>query len=489
MELSRGDLMAYDAELSRVEGAAAEWVRRRVSAYLDAYPQASVAEAREFAKAVVGEAVDSYGDAASEAAAGLYDSLAEAAGRDLPAAAVDDSDVSSYVDDAVRYQARKLAHGAPSAFAEGCAACASDQVSRRANATMMANVGRDGVRYARVPLGVETCDFCVMLASRGFVYHTRAAAGEMSHWHRNCRCKVIPGIADDFTVEGYSGEQYEAIARAHAEIDADGTLTPEQRQSAKAALQEYDATEYYAAYRESGVAGRVKASGARRRARRNDALFASAEGDPEKLARYVAGARSESDLMYRTARAVGDMAARRDWASVAALRDVAESTRRGLAAGSDAPAGNGGVPPAFALRFISRSDDLYQNAGRIEPIDGFEDICIHSDGLGFYYKPSGGEAYQSLSVRELGEGLRSSSDYHGGPIRLIACDSGFGGDCAAQFLANEMGVDVLAPTQTVYVEPDGRMILARNDGEYEKVRDGIIGSTGKWVVFRPEVAP
>ena len=38
-------------------------------------------------------------------------------------------------------------------------------------------------RFARVPSGAETCDFCLMLASRGFAYHTEAAA---SHAHSNC---------------------------------------------------------------------------------------------------------------------------------------------------------------------------------------------------------------------------------------------------------------------------------------------------------------
>lgn len=47
-------------------------------------------------------------------------------------------------------------------------------------------------RYARVPSGFETCDFCIMLASRGPVYHTERSAGAFDHWHANCRCRVVP---------------------------------------------------------------------------------------------------------------------------------------------------------------------------------------------------------------------------------------------------------------------------------------------------------
>lgn len=145
-----------------------------------------------------------------------------------------------------------------------------------------------------------------------------------------------------------------------------------------------------------------------------------------------------------------------------------------------------GVPPNLSLRFLNSPDRLYRDAGRIQPINGCEDVCIHSDGLGFYYTDADGESFSQISVSELGSSLRESPDYHGGPIRLIACDSGFGdGDNAAQFLANEIGVDDLAPSQTVYVDSDGTMILARSDEEAFEVLAGIIKSSGEWIVFRP----
>lgn len=48
------------------------------------------------------------------------------------------------------------------------------ELKRSAGQTMMENAARDPLkpRFARVPGGGETCKFCLMLASRGFVYHT-----------------------------------------------------------------------------------------------------------------------------------------------------------------------------------------------------------------------------------------------------------------------------------------------------------------------------
>ena len=57
------------------------------------------------------------------------------------------------------------------------------------------------VRFARVPQG-PSCGFCIMLASRGFVYATRQSAGEFTRFHDNCDCRIVAGI-NGVEVEGY----------------------------------------------------------------------------------------------------------------------------------------------------------------------------------------------------------------------------------------------------------------------------------------------
>lgn len=61
------------------------------------------------------------------------------------------------------------------------------------NRTTKHNAIRNGLRYARVPSG-KACAFCLMLASRGFVYLSKISAGEdKGHYHNHCHCAVVAG--------------------------------------------------------------------------------------------------------------------------------------------------------------------------------------------------------------------------------------------------------------------------------------------------------
>ena len=59
--------------------------------------------------------------------------------------------------------------------------------------TFFENVKQDAkktgtqVRYARIARP-KCCDFCLMLAGRGAVYHSEQSAGEMTKYHDSCRC-------------------------------------------------------------------------------------------------------------------------------------------------------------------------------------------------------------------------------------------------------------------------------------------------------------
>ena len=59
--------------------------------------------------------------------------------------------------------------------------------------TMQANGAREKLRFQRVPRGAaDTCDFCVMLASRpSWVAYTSNAAAQAGS-HDNCHCVVAP---------------------------------------------------------------------------------------------------------------------------------------------------------------------------------------------------------------------------------------------------------------------------------------------------------
>lgn len=56
--------------------------------------------------------------------------------------------------------------------------------------TVMQAAHKDKAAYARIP-EPGACEFCLMLASRGFVY-SKDTAGETRKFHGKCRCNVLP---------------------------------------------------------------------------------------------------------------------------------------------------------------------------------------------------------------------------------------------------------------------------------------------------------
>jgi hypothetical protein len=64
--------------------------------------------------------------------------------------------------------------------------------------TMVDNSMRDPAkpRYRRVLSSSKSshCDFCKMLAGRGYVYHTKDTAGAGKHWHDRCGCELELGF-------------------------------------------------------------------------------------------------------------------------------------------------------------------------------------------------------------------------------------------------------------------------------------------------------
>ncbi len=206
--ISRNEFNAYNLAVEQIGNKAASDVESSVLNWCRQNPDASVAEKREAAKLIMEGYVQGYDDVASEFAAEWYDYRAKSEGISLDRA-ITMAVYSPEKSDAVaRYQAKKLAKGGDAAFAKACGEYAKNDALRSLNETIIANVGRDrdkGARFARVPAGAETCTFCLMLASRGAVYHSRKTAGEFKHFHRNCDCKVVPGFEDNPDAELVEG--------------------------------------------------------------------------------------------------------------------------------------------------------------------------------------------------------------------------------------------------------------------------------------------
>lgn len=208
--IPREQFDAYNRAVANLSDGAQREIESGIWAWLqtDEGRAASVAECREYAKGVMSGVIQRYDDAAGSLAAEWYDKQAADNHAKLPAAITATVYNPDTVDETARYQAKKLAKGDLRGFAKYCGELGRNDVLRSLNETVIANVGRDrkvGVRFARVPTGAETCTFCIMLASRGAVYHTRKTAGEFRHFHRKCNCKVVAGFEDDPDAELVEG--------------------------------------------------------------------------------------------------------------------------------------------------------------------------------------------------------------------------------------------------------------------------------------------
>jgi len=196
MRISQGDLEWYRSSLIDLGQQAADAVRDALSR-----ADGGVTARREAAIAAITETIGVHGDMAQALAGQLYDEVCAAEGIETDAFElfgdiIDEDMLSSKV----RYFARALVEGDGGRFLDDCSALADFYVRRCNYESMIRNCYRNNVRYARVPTGPSTCDFCLMLASRGFVYYSEQSAREGSH--RSCDCVVVPG-GQSTSIEGY----------------------------------------------------------------------------------------------------------------------------------------------------------------------------------------------------------------------------------------------------------------------------------------------
>lgn len=183
-----------------------------------------VAAARDLAISALTDVLGTYAVASAAAAADFY----ERSGGSP--AVLGDADLRA-IEGTVRYQAGKLVDGDVDGFVDQVSEFAAHAVKLSANRQMIKNAEYGSrhrrrkrgwgprVRFARVPTGPETCTFCTMLASRGFVYWSREDAGEFGHFHRKCDCKVVAST-DAEGLEGYDPERYARLHEVFKEIDS-----------------------------------------------------------------------------------------------------------------------------------------------------------------------------------------------------------------------------------------------------------------------------
>lgn len=240
--ISSDEFAAYNRAVARIGDKAASDVEESIMGWCREHESATVAEKREAAKLIMDGYIQGYDDIAAEFAAEWYDHRAEKSGIKLDQAITMTTYSPESVDGVARYQAKKLLDGDDAAFAKACGEYARNDLFRSLNETIIANVGRDkdkGARFARVPTGFETCTFCLMLASRNAVYHTRKTAGEFKHFHRHCDCKVVPSFDPDpdaEVVEGVNPKELRELYKQFKKIDDTEGLSSAEKDARKRAV-------------------------------------------------------------------------------------------------------------------------------------------------------------------------------------------------------------------------------------------------------------
>ena len=201
----------------------------------------NIAECRDLVLQALASVMPTYTTMAAQASADFYDAARElVVGERMGAKAISDFDMRK-TEGAVRGFVRFVLRDEVQTFNDQVLQRIDYEMKRSANMSVVENGRRDPkkVRYARVPTGSETCDFCLMLASRGFVYQSEGTAGA-GHTHYACDCRCIPGW-DGMEVEDYDPRSIynrwqDAIdAKAKERAERKGTTVSEERAAIMAA--------------------------------------------------------------------------------------------------------------------------------------------------------------------------------------------------------------------------------------------------------------
>jgi len=255
------ELEVYQTWMLRAQRNATNRAKSRVRKWLKANPEWDVADLRSVVTRMCQEIVAEYGEYASSIACDLYDACM---GMDFPRAEMWRGDNSPKVERAVRYQLKKALDGDTDGFVDQVGELVHNYVRNAVNETVRQNVERDrtgkvlngvgggmdlpsryatkgrtsrgprrsrsleygDVAYARVATGAKTCTYCMMLASRGFVYHSESTAGAGDH--RNCDCLIVPGRYGMDSIDGIDLKAQYDCWREMESLDAYAASHPDE---------------------------------------------------------------------------------------------------------------------------------------------------------------------------------------------------------------------------------------------------------------------
>lgn len=225
MQITEDLQRSYRQQESELMDAAGAYVESYLKAMQRIEPNASVAQIREATKVAIEDSLNIFGTQAAELAQGFFDQIAKGEDLEVSSKTYDVID-PELMDKKLHYFAGKLVNGDHFGFRKSVTDLTRYYVKRTAFENVRRNCQDNEIRYARVPSGRETCAFCFMLSSRGFVYHSeKTARGQSTHgMHQHCDCIIVPGVEGVTKIEGYDPDlmykRWKQCARAVG-IEAD----------------------------------------------------------------------------------------------------------------------------------------------------------------------------------------------------------------------------------------------------------------------------
>ncbi len=216
--ISQGLLNSYRSQVDKQGDRAAQFMEQAIGTYMKKKPDATVAQVREFTYELMQSALPNFTDLSETLSCEFMEMLASKYGWDDVRPELFDTTDYELVNKKLHYLAGSLTDGDVRKFKKDVSEITKFYVKRAAQESMMLNCNKAKVRFARVPTGFETCSFCFMLSSRGFVYSTEEVAGSLHKFHVNCDCIVVPGAKGRTKIDGYDPqgmyERYEACENA-----------------------------------------------------------------------------------------------------------------------------------------------------------------------------------------------------------------------------------------------------------------------------------
>lgn len=211
------DIAPFD-EANRAQANLVAIARRELARIVDALDLSTPDTARAQLLEYVPALVRKYGNMAATIEAAMYEELRARYVVGRYSAVVADTYPDESTSKLVERACRGLADGVdPRPLLNQFIDLAVRQPARE---TLSLNARKDPSkpRWARVPSGGHTCAFCMMLASRGFVYATKRSAGDMNRYHAGCTCRVVCSWEESPHVDGYDPDAYLSLyARAREE--------------------------------------------------------------------------------------------------------------------------------------------------------------------------------------------------------------------------------------------------------------------------------